>query len=167
MWLCRDTSTGCQGSSPLMLKVCQLLMSLTKDSGLGDGGDMDRFRNRSLKVLHNWCIITALRFSWWHIGDDSVERQASLTPFPWSCPSFSSPNPSTFSLSLSPLPLPPPPRLSASPKWKTCGRSCHLLMYGRKSETGQGTAHQEHSFRMMNVAKHTFVRKTCSVDQHH
>lgn len=57
--------------------------------------------------------------------------------------------------------------LSASPKWKTCGRSCHLLTYERKSETGQGRAHQEHSFRMMNVAKYTFVRKTCSLDQHH
>ena len=39
---------------------------------------------------------------------------------------------------------------------------CHLLACGgrrRRSQTGGRMAHQERSFRMMNVAKYTFVRK--------
>jgi len=50
---------------------------------------------------------------------------------------------------------------------KNTESSCHLLKCSRKSETGQWMLHQECSFRMMNVAKHTFVRKTCRVDEHH
>ncbi len=54
-----------------------------------------------------------------------------------------------------------------SHKWKTYGERCHLLKCSRRSGAGQQMPHQEHSFRMMNVAKYTFVRKTCRVDEHH
>lgn len=87
MWFCRDTSTGCWGYSPPTVKVCQLLMSLMKDLGLGHGSDMDQFCNCSLKALHNWCIFMVLR-----LGDGTwgviLLRAGIIDSFPLKLPIF-------------------------------------------------------------------------------
>lgn len=62
-------------------------MSLMKDSGLGDGSDMDQFCNCSLKVLHNWCIFMVLR-----LVDDTwgviLLRAGLIDSFPLKLPIF-------------------------------------------------------------------------------